>query len=226
MKEALVVFAKAPLAGQVKTRLIGLLTPEQAAELYICFLQDTFATLEIVQEEREELSLVLCFTPADEIEAFEAADLDGCLLLAQRGNNLGERLRNCYDDLFSLGFSSVVIIGADSPSLPAELVVQAFAWLATPHSLVLGPCADGGYYLIGMNAPFPQLFENIDWGGPSVLAQTEAHARTIGLTPKLLAPWNDIDTPADLRQLQEQIAAGQTAPRKTANYLQKHLPPK
>ena len=88
MKEALVVFAKAPIAGQVKTRLIGALTAEEVAQLYVCFLRDTFATMEVVQEERENLSLVLCFTPADEIEAFESADLDGCLMMAQHGDEL------------------------------------------------------------------------------------------------------------------------------------------
>src|SRR5438128_6274537 len=150
MKEVLVILAKAPLVGQVKTRLIGTLTAEQATELYVCFLRDTFAVMEAVQEEREQLSLALCYTPAEELEAFEVADFDGCMLLSQRGNDLGERLQNCFVDLFELGFGAIVVIGADSPTLPEELIHEAFERLLVPGQIVIGPAKDEGFYLIGM----------------------------------------------------------------------------
>jgi rSAM/selenodomain-associated transferase 1 len=217
MKEALVVFAKAPLPGQVKTRLIGTLTPEQAAKLYLCFLRDTFAVLEEVQAEREQLSLVLCFTPADEIEAFEAADLDGCLLLAQRGADLGARLHHCFADLFAAGFTSIVIIGADSPTLPAEILHEAFVRLTEQPQVVLGPSTDGGYYLMGLNQPQPQLFAGISWSTEQVLLQTQAQAT--GLAISLLPEWYDLDTPADLEKLKLEIATGNAAPRLTSKYL-------
>lgn len=221
MKEALVVFAKAPVVGQVKTRLIGALTPEEATELYVCFLQDTFAVMEAVQEEREQLSLVLCYTPADEIEAFEAADLEGCLMLAQRGQELGERLHNCLADLFDAGFHSIVILGADCPTLPDEIVVEAFVQLATQPSIVIGPSADGGYYLIGLNQLYPELFARIDWGSETVFAQTEARATALNLSVSRLPEWNDVDTPSDLENLKQLIVTGTVAPPKTSKYLKK-----
>ncbi len=222
-KEALVVFAKAPIPGQVKSRLIGALTPEQVTELYVCFLQDTFAMMEAVQEEREQLSLVLCYTPADDLEAFEAADLDGCLMLAQHGQDLGERLHNCLTDLQATGFQTVVILGADSPTLPEEIVIEAFARLTQSQAVVIGPSTDGGYYLVGLNQAQPALFTGMDWGSETVLAQTEARAAELNLRLSRLPEWNDVDTPEDLRQLQEQISAGAAEAPKTTKYLKKLL---
>lgn len=218
MKEALVVFAKAPLVGQVKTRLFGALTPEQATALYVCFLQDTFALMEAVQMEREELALVLCYTPPDEIEAFEVADLEGCLLLAQRGEDLGARLHNCCADLLESGFHSVVLLGADSPTLPAAFVAEAFVQLQT-NSIVVGPTTDGGYYLIGLTRPHPELFAQVDWSSATVLAATQARAEALGLSLARLPEWYDVDTPEDLERLRQQIAAGTTQARRTTKYL-------
>lgn len=221
MKEALVIFAKAPLVGQVKTRLIGALTAEQVTELYVCFLRDTFAVMEAVQEERDQLSLALCYTPAEELEAFEAADFDGCMLLSQRGHDLGERLQNCFADLFELGFGSVVLIGADSPTLPEEIVQEAFERLQMPDQIVIGPAIDGGFYLIGMNVLPAQLYEQIDWSVEKTLPQIQARAEQSQAMLSFLAAWYDIDTTADLQHLQQQIAAGQVAPQYTGRYLRK-----
>ncbi len=220
-KEALVIFAKAPLPGQVKTRLIGTLSPEEAAELQVCFLRDTFAAMQEVQEERENLSLVLCYTPVDEIEAFEAADLDGCLLLAQTGNDLGERLKNCCADLFQFGFSSIVIIGADSPTLPAEIILESFDQLENEAEVVMGPASDGGYYLIGLNSLHAGLFANINWSKPTVFAETIAAIQTLKLKFATLLIWDDIDTPEDLKILQSQINQQAVNPRATAKFLKK-----
>ena len=221
MKEALVIFAKAPLAGQVKTRLIGMLTAEEAAALYVCFLRDTFALMEAVQEERETLSLVLCYTPATELEAFEAAEIDGCLMLAQRGNNLGERLQNCLVDLFELGFAAVVIIGADSPSLPAEFLSEAFERLQIPVQVVIGPAKDGGFYLAGMNAPHTSLFDHLAWDTEDTFSQIQQRAVEMNTKLSLLPEWYDIDTIADLQQLQAEIADGKAELKATSRYLKK-----
>lgn len=221
MKEALVVFAKAPLVGEVKTRLIGQFSPEEATELYVCFLQDTFAMMEEVQAEREQVSLVLCYTPADEIEAFESADLEGCLFLAQHGQDLGERLHNCFTDLLAAGFHSIVILGADTPTLPEEFIIEAFHRLAASQEVIIGPATDGGYYLIGSNNSCPQLFVDIDWGTDAVLVQTQARADKSETTLSLLPPWEDVDTPEALGKLQSQIAAGLVAPPRTSKYLKR-----
>jgi uncharacterized protein len=225
MKEALVIFAKAPTPGQVKTRLIGALTAEQAAELYICFLRDTFALLEAVQEEREDLSLVLCYTPAEELEAFEAAEIEGCLLLSQRGNDLGERLSNSLADLAELGFTSIVTLGADSPTLPAESVLEAFAQLPESYPIVIGPARDGGFYLIGFHqSQIPiaqQLFQHIEWSSAQVLSQLQERLQQAKISFSLLPEWNDIDTPEELTKLKQQIISGDVTPKFTSRYLRK-----
>ncbi|HEX4946223.1 MAG TPA: TIGR04282 family arsenosugar biosynthesis glycosyltransferase, partial [Blastocatellia bacterium] len=203
------------------TRLLGALTPEQATALYVCFLQDAFAMMTAVQEEREQLSLVLCYTPADEIEAFEAADLDGCLMLAQRGETLGERLQHCFDDLFTAGFQRVIVLGADTPTLPMEAISEAFEQLIEPKAVVLGPTTDGGYYLIGLRQAQPELFAEIAWGSEAVLRQTQARAQEIGASLILLSEWSDVDTPQDLERLQQQIAAGAVTAPRTAKFLRK-----
>ena len=228
MKKAIVVFAKAPIAGQVKTRLIGTLTEEEAKDLYICFLKDTFESLEeLVEEAQEEneddeLSLVLCFTPADEIEAFEAADLNGCLMLAQSDGDLGERMKNCFDDLFRLKFQSVIIIGADTPTLPSEFIAQAFTILTEEkNAVIIGPTVDGGYYLIGMNSPHPPLFENISWSSDQVMLQTRQQAKTNNLQLSLLPEWFDVDSPNDLERLKLNILAKEAEPYYTKRFLKK-----
>ena len=226
MKKAIVVFAKAPIAGQVKTRLIGTLTAEEAKDLYICFLKDTFEFLEELLEEFEdeddEVSLVLCFTPADELEAFEAADLNGCLLLAQSGHNLGERMKNCFADLFKLKFQSVIIIGADTPTLPAEFISEAFTILTEDKNAVtIGPTLDGGYYLIGMNSPHPALFENINWSTDQVMHQTRQQAETNNLKLSLLPEWFDVDSPDDLERLKLNILAKEAESYYTKRFLKK-----
>ncbi len=226
MKNAIVVFAKAPIAGQVKTRLTGLLTPEEAKDLYICFLKDTFESLEELLEESEdedhdnELSLILCFTPADEIEAFEAADLNGCLMLAQSGKDLGERMKNCFDDLFGMGFKSVIIIGADTPTLPTEIMTEAFSILTEEeNAITIGPTVDGGYYLIGMNKAHPVLFESISWSSDQVMIQTSQRAETNGLTVSLLPEWFDVDSPDDLERLKVNIKTEEANPHYTKRFL-------
>src|SRR5262245_32007191 len=103
--------AKAPREGEVKTRLIGgALGPAEVTDLYLSFLRDTFALMEEVQAERESLALALCYTPEGEEEAFEVVEREGSLMLAQRGEDLGERLTHCFTDFFELGFDSVAVI--------------------------------------------------------------------------------------------------------------------
>jgi uncharacterized protein len=230
MKKAIVVFAKAPITGQVKTRLIGTLTAEEAKDLYICFLRDTFESLEELIEEFQEVdeddesSLVLCFTPADELEAFEAADLNGCLLLAQSGNELGERMKYCFEDLFRMNFQSVIIVGADTPTLPNEIIAEAFAILTNDkNSVTIGPTADGGYYLIGMNSPHPVLFENIHWSSDQVMTETIHKAEANQIKLSLLPEWFDVDSPEDLERLKQNILTTEADPYHTKRFL-KNLP--
>ena len=164
MKEALVLMAKAPRSGEVKTRLISALGADEANRLYIAFLCDTFALMEDVMDEREELTIALCYTPEGDEEAFEEVEREGSLMIPQRGDDLGARLFNCFADLFALGFESVVAIGADSPTLPGKFVFDAFDCFESDDDVVIGPAEDGGYYLIGMRKLHRRIFEDIPWG--------------------------------------------------------------
>ncbi|MFN0085747.1 MAG: TIGR04282 family arsenosugar biosynthesis glycosyltransferase [Blastocatellia bacterium] len=219
MKEALVIMAKAPREGEVKTRLLGVLTAEDARQLYIAFLGDTFALMEELMDERAALSLALCYTPAGEEEAFEEIEREGSLMIPQRGQALGERLRNCFTDLFGMGFDSVIVLGADSPTLPGELIYDAFDCLEKDEDIVLGPTADGGYYLIGMRALHPPLFENIPWSTGGVFAATTQRAAAAGLHVIELPEWYDVDTPEDLERLKQELRDTREGARLTRRLL-------
>lgn len=207
MKEALVLLAKAPVAGQVKTRLIGALTAEDTADLYAAFLSDTFALMEAIADEREALRLVLCYTPEGEEEALEKVEREGSLMLIQRGADLGERLQNCFADLFELGYETVVIVGGDSPTLPGEHVWDAFESLTDDNQVVIGPTEDAGYYLIGMPRLQPAVFTDIPWSTAQVLPVTRERAQSAALDLIELPVWYDVDTPQDLERLRAELKA-------------------
>jgi rSAM/selenodomain-associated transferase 1 len=219
LKEALVVIAKAPREGEVKTRLSGALSPPEARRLYVAFLSDTFALMEDVREERENLGLALCYTPEGEEAAFEDVEREGSLMIPQRGENLGERLTNCFADLFDLGFESVVVIGADSPTLPGEYVFDAFECFETDDDVVVGPAEDGGYYLVGMRKLHRRIFEDIPWGAAGVLDATIERAREAELNLVLLPEWRDVDTPEDFERLKRELGENREAAKFTRRFL-------
>ena len=202
MSNALAIFAKAPIAGQVKTRLCPPLTYEQAAELFRCFLLDTverMCSLATVQ-------VFLAISPADSEPLFRQLfrQLIPCPVryLPQRGDSLGAREINMLTDMLDAGFSQVVIIGSDIPTLPVAYIHEAFARLEDVEChAVFGPSTDGGYYLVGAREVHRPLFENIAWSTPQVLEQTLEQARLHRLAVELIPSWYDVDTVADLQQL-------------------------
>lgn len=216
---ALLVFARAPVAGEVKTRLIPALGAEGAAELYRRFLLDTLAGAAALQTE-----VIVAAAEETQVAAVRALVEGVCpkaQVVAQAGRDLGERMRSAFGCALDAGYQRVVIIGSDAPTLPWDRVRLA---LAAEQDLTLGPCHDGGYYLIGMRAAIPQLFAGIAWGGPTVLAETLRKAEQLHLTVSLLEPWYDVDTPQDLERLRAELtaltAAGQEIPcPKTWQYL-------
>ena len=211
--------AKAPRGGKVKTRLIGALSPEEARRLYVAFLSDTFALMEDIKEEREGLTLALCYAPEGEEEAFEEVEREGSLMIPQRGENLGERLTNCFADLFALGFESVAVIGADSPTLPGECVFDAFECFETDDDVVVGQADDGGYYLVGMRKLHGRIFEDIPWGAGGVMEATMDRAREAELNLVLLPEWYDVDTPEDFERLKRELKENKGAAKFTRRFL-------
>jgi rSAM/selenodomain-associated transferase 1 len=198
MSNALVIVAKAPVVGQVKTRLCPPLSAAEATELFRCFLVDTVARACTVPD----VQVCLAFTPADSEGLFRALLPFPLRYLPQRGNSLGERLVHIFADLLKDGVTRVVIMDSDSPTLPTAYLREAFSTLGDPaHDAVFGPCSDGGYYLVGARAVHPGLFENITWSTSAVLSETLAQARHHNLNVTLLPPWYDVDNGADLQKL-------------------------
>jgi rSAM/selenodomain-associated transferase 1 len=202
---ALGLMAKAPLAGEVKTRLVPPLTPREAAELNICFLRDMAANIQSVSETVESSGLVV-YTPTGSESAFDGVLPVGFKLLAQRGTSLGERLCNATDDLLREGHSAVCLINSDSPTLPKSILIRAVELLAIDGDrVVLGAAEDGGYYLIGLKHAHRNLFNQIAWSTPDVLARTRERAAEIDLPVEMLPPWYDVDDAETLNRLCEDL---------------------
>jgi len=199
-KRALVVFAKAPIPGTVKTRLCPPLSPEQATALHSSFVMDAIERIKKVAGALKADRFLACDPSTDHPFFTALRSHHGVQLLQQRGTDLGERMEGTMQELFHRRYSSVVITGCDIPTLPAGEISRAFKVLDT-QDCVLGPCPDGGYYLIGLRRPYPALFAGIPWGTSEVFGLTKDKAATLNLTLGLTTPWSDIDTPDDLRSL-------------------------
>jgi len=195
----LLVVAKRPIPGQAKTRLCPPLSQIQAADLYECFLRDTLDTMRKVRG----VQCVIGFLPEDAQDYFRhlAPDME---LTCQYGDSLGERLDHLLTETLANGSQQAVVMDSDSPTLPVDYISQAFEQLRTAD-VVIGPTRDGGYYLIGMKHPQPHLLRQVQMSTPQVLADTLALAQSTGLMVSLLPTWYDIDTIADLHQLDDEI---------------------
>ena len=210
--DTLVVVAKQPIPGQTKTRLCPPLTPIQAADLYECFLLDTLDTMRKVQG----VQRVIGYLPEDAEDYFSqlAPDME---LVCQQGDSLGERLDNLISAALAGGSPRAVVMDSDSPTLPAAYVSLAFERL-NGADVVLGPTMDGGYYLIGMKLSQPNLLRQVKMSTAHVLADTLELAKASGVAVSLLPAWYDVDTLADLQQLEGEVS-GMTANGATRRWL-------
>jgi rSAM/selenodomain-associated transferase 1 len=200
---AVAIMAKAPLAGQVKTRLCPPLTSETAAALYQSFLLDKIAQVGTLQG----ITPVLSYGTASARTTFEALLPASFLLIPQLGDDLGARLLSTFDQLFERGFSQVMAIDSDTPTLPTAYLEQALQLITRrENDVVLGPTEDGGYYLIGLRQSQPSLFEHMPWSTAQVFPETLRRAAHHGLTVACTPPWYDVDTPDDLRRLEHSLA--------------------
>ena len=191
---ALIVVAKRPAPGKTKTRLSPPLTPELASALYECFL---FDTLDQMRQVNDALHVIAYLDECDYFQRF-APDFE---LIPQEGEHLGERLDRALTSYLSRGYQRVVIMDSDSPTLPSVYLSQAFHALSDGADVVLGPCDDGGYYLIGLRKPAPRLLREVHMSTPTVAAETIALAKEEGLSLVTLPTWYDIDDLASLARL-------------------------
>jgi rSAM/selenodomain-associated transferase 1 len=189
----LLIFCKAPIAGQVKTRLQPALTASQAADAH---RQLTRMTLNRAFQQPLCKVQLYC-TPDTSHPFFEQCAKDYPLtLMTQRGADLGERMQNALNDALSQ-YRHAILIGCDCPSLTVDDFQLALLALKDGRDAVIAPAEDGGYVLIGLNAPQPVLFENMAWGRKTVMAETRHRAKSIPIALHELALQWDVDTVED-----------------------------
>jgi rSAM/selenodomain-associated transferase 1 len=208
-KKALIIFAKRPAAGKVKTRLTPPLLPEEAAELYRCMLGDTLAKAARL----DDLDRYLFYEEEAGAATYFSGIAGGMTFLPQQGSDLGERMAAAFRRLFAEGYGVVAIIGTDSPDLPPEFVREAYRMLESGSAdVVFGPSEDGGYYLLAMKQLHEGLFRDVPWSSDDVLHKSLEHAAAAGLRVTLLPVWHDVDTADDLRR-PELLDEGNGAPQ-------------
>ena len=200
-RPVIIVMVKAPVPGTVKTRLVPPLTAKSAAALAAALVQDT------VRSARQIAEVLVAYSPADGNILLGSLLPDGLHWTAQRGGDLGERMGTAMADAAVAGFSPLIVIGTDSPTLPLEQIAEAIQALQadTGADVVFGPAEDGGYYLVGARQPHPGLFGNVAWGTEAALTQTAANADRLNLRCHLLPTWYDVDTGEDLARLRREL---------------------
>ena len=227
---AVIVMAKAPRAGEAKTRLAPPLTRAEAARLAACLFADTVSAALGVGA-----APAVAYAPADGRPALEEAlrvtlpeeILRGLPWLEQRGRDLGERLTGVVGRAAAEGFGPLLLVGADSPTLPPAFLAAALGGLADGGAdAALGPTEDGGYYAVGVREPAPGLFDSVEWSTPRAYAQTAHNAARLGMRLLELPRWYDVDTPADLARLRAELSTDEAARRRapsTCEWLRAHF---
>lgn len=187
MQEALIVFVRKPELGKVKTRLANSVGAPKALEIYQKLLQHTF-----------NLASPLRFDKYTFVAGSSSAVYwNGFFCEQQQGRDLGSRMHHAFDILFKKGYTRVVIIGSDCLQLTTALVQQAFEQL-NRHAVVIGPAVDGGYYLLGLNRPYPELFQNKAWSTATVYTNTLQDIEKMGLKHFRLPMLPDVDEVTDV----------------------------
>jgi len=195
----LLIFARYPALGKAKTRLIPALGPEGAARLHRRMTEYAVGVTRDLKKTsalKARLEITVCCTGAS-LKNFQNWLGRDIHYLPQGTGDLGARMERAFDTAFRKGARSAVLIGTDVPGITSGILQHSLRALRA-SDIVLGPAIDGGYYLIGMRAPFPGIFESVDWGTGSVYKQTRDHIRRLGLTCADLPPLPDVDRPEDL----------------------------
>lgn len=199
---SLIIFARFPLPGKVKTRLAGDIGDGPASEFYKLCAEHVF-------RESDRLSArvqrYLFYSDPEDAEEMQHWGGPRFNYVAQAGSDLGRRLENAFGTVFEHGAQKAIVLATDVPGLSAEVVDEAFRALDS-SDVVLGPCPDGGYYLLGMKKLYKELFANISWSTDQVLNETAEAMRKLGLTVRRLPALADIDTGEDLRRWHEEVS--------------------
>ena len=204
---ALIVFARFPKAGQVKTRLTTLISPQEAADLYRAFLIDglkMYASLDVA------VRLYMSDQTIPDFPVF------GASIRHQHGSGLGPRMRNAFEETVTEGYSRAVLVGTDHPTLPEAFIRDAFESLSDAPTVCIGPTDDGGFYLLGMSSFIHGLFKGMTYSRSDVYQRTLWRANRSGAKVIQLPRWYDIDTPDDLKRL---VKVKSTLPENTSRVM-------
>lgn len=188
----LIVFAKNPEIGKVKTRLAKTIGNEKALHIYNILLSHTLIQCGMLK------NCIVHIYYSDNLTNINKNDFLGNRFL-QEGNSLGERMKNAFEKSFKNHFRKIVLIGSDCPEIEAKHIEQAFAVLDKKQT-VFGPAKDGGYYLIGMQKFFEQIFENMPWSTNLLMKKTRNVLENKKISYKMLAMLSDVDTIEDAKQ--------------------------
>lgn len=211
----ILVFVRAPEMGKVKTRLANVIGQDAALRLYISFVADELDMLRDLF-----FDVIICYHPPTAQHTIGNWLNKEFNFMAQSGKDLGQRMENAFEEVFSWGYQQALLIGSDLPDLPSSIILDAFDHL-TRQDAVIGPCEDGGYYLIGFrrNTYSGEVFMQIPWGTAQVFDQTLLRFRENNLNSYILPRWRDIDDFEDLLWLKKSLDKIPTKAKHTHSYL-------
>ncbi|NTW76422.1 MAG: glycosyltransferase [Syntrophaceae bacterium] len=217
-ERCLIMFAKYPERGKVKSRLILEGYDGLAADLYRCFIEDL-----IDRVSKGNYSFQLAYDPPEKKKDFIELFGKDISYAPQEGKDLGMRMFKAFTDSFSNGFRSAVIIGSDSPDIPQGIIEEAFRSL-NKHGAVLGPTWDGGYYLIGFSRDFVsrRFFENMLWSTSNVFEETMRRFQEDGIPVHVLPGWRDIDRADDIYCLLKESECSDFGNSRTIKFLKEN----
>lgn len=212
----MLIFAKFPEAGRVKTRLVPPLSHDEAAALHEASLLAVCENVGHLRWAMPRIEPIWVVTPDERIA--DAAAIAGDAVSAcwpQGDGDLGQRMERATHRAFTVGAQCVLLLGADSPTLPGQILADAVDRLLEQDA-VLGPCDDGGYYLLGLRRTLPALLEGIDWGGSLVAEQTRRRAADAHVDLYELPAWYDLDRFGDLQRAAQDLMLDTDAPPRPA----------
>jgi len=196
VKTGVLIFIKYPFIGRVKSRLSLKFGKNFTIALYQKFVEDLLEMLK-----RTKYTILICYYPPENLIDFKSWLGNDYEFIPQKGNDLGERLKNCFIEGFELGYNNLIVIGSDSPGLPEKIINESIEKL-NDFDTVIGPCEDGGYYLIGFTTYSfsSKIFEGITWSTSSVFEDTIDKLKSVSNDFFILEKLSDIDTKDDLKQ--------------------------
>jgi uncharacterized protein len=211
----LVIMAKAPRPGMVKTRLAQAIPVEAVTDLYRCLLGDTMT---LANSLRDVKVAIMC--PESDVDELMQVAGDGVGIVAQQGKGLAAGLTSVFAHFAGEPGRRIIAFNSDSPHLPALVLESAFETLVA-HDVVVGPTYDGGYYLVGAKASHATLFDGDGMGTHTALDSLLARARRLGLSVGFTDPFYDIDVESDLSQLAAELRHAPTRAPRTAAWLER-----